>query len=366
MKKKIFAAICSVTMMAGATAFIPALDVFQASDAVVADAATTYGGWYNGIYWEYEADYGGYRITKCYNTTMSGQHLTTLPVPNKVGSPLQPVVSIDKNVFQNNSSSCCQYVQHVTMPNTIFNFGDNNFKNCTALQDITFSNTLITIGSYVCYGASSLTNINVPNSVRQIGTDFCGQTPNLQSADLGSGVQYIGEYAFWYATALQNITIPNSVVSIDRHFCSRATNLRNVNIGSNLKTMGNYGFYECSNIQNLNCSSTKITNLGRYTLNKYKANQTVILGGNYLLRYKGTATTYDNTAIRAVGPDAFKNTSARNVYLEYCSYMNNYAFSGSSNTTVYLSAGRMYSTYGSNYENIVRPMCSPATVVFHH
>ena len=363
MKKKIFAVICSLTMMAGAAASVPALDVFNSTDAIVAEAATQYSGWYNGFYWTYVEDYGGYRMIKCENRN----NLTSLTVPNKVyGNSQKPVVSIDKNVFQNNSTSKCQLVQHVTMPNTIFNFGDNNFKNCTALQDITFSTGLVTIGSYVCYGASNLTNINVPDSVRQIGTDFCGQTPKLTSASLGNGVQYIGEYAFWYSTALQSITIPNSVVSIDRHFCSRATNLRNVNIGSGLRTMGNYGFYYCSNIQNLNCNSTKIENLGADTLNKYRPNQTVILGGNYLLRYKGTATTYDSTAIRAVGPYAFFNTSTRNVYLEYCSFMNDCAFANSFNTTVYLSAGRMYSTYGSNYASIVSSRVSPATVVWHH
>ena len=366
MKKKIFAAICSVTMMAGAAASVPALDVFSGSDAIVAEAVTTYGGWYNGIYWEYVEDYGGYRITKCYNSKYDGTHVQYLTVPAQVGSPAKPVVSIDSNVFVNDSASNAQYIKTLSMPNTVFNFGSNNFKNCTALQSITFSNTLITIGSYVCYGASSLTNINVPASVRQIGTDFCGQTPNLQNATFENGVQIIGDYAFWYSTAMQNMTLPNSVRQIGSHFCYGATNLRNVNIGSGLETMGNYSFYNCDKIQNLNCNSTKIETLGRYTLNKYKANQTVILGGNYLLRYKGTATSYTNTSIKAVAPYAFNNTTAKTVYLPYCKFMNDCAFANSFGTKVYLSASLMYSIYGSNYANIIGSRVSPATIVWLH
>ena len=358
MKKKIFAAICSVTMLAGAAASVPALDVFNTSDAIVAEA---YSGYYNGCHWEYVQDITGYRITRCRNYN----HLENITIPSTIGG--QPVIALDHDAFVVGGDSQCEYVKNVTMPNTIYQIGNNFFKGCDKLESVTLSNTLITIGNYAFYNARALKNINVPNSVRQIGTDFCGQTPSLTSANLGNGVQIIGNYAFWYSTALQTMTIPNSVTTIDHHFCTNATGLRNVNIGTGLRTMGNYSFYNCNNIQNLNCNSTKIENLGAYTLNKYRANQTVILGGNYLLRYKGTASTYDNTAIKAVGPYAFKDASSTTkVYLEYCKYMNSNAFYGRSNTTVYLSAGAMYGTYGSNYASIVSSRVSPATVVWHH
>lgn len=341
-------------MLAGIPAFVPALDLAK---PVVAEA---YSGYYNGCHWEYVQDITGYRITRCRNYN----HLENITIPSTIGS--QPVIAIDSDSFVSGGDSNCQYVKNVTMPNTIYAIGNNFFRNCTALENVTLSNTLITIGSYVFYNATSLRNINVPNSVRQIGTDFCGRNLSLQNASLGNGVQMIGNWAFWNCTSLTNMTIPNSVTSIGTRFCSGATNLRNVTIGTGLNTMGNYGFYGCNQIQNLNCSNNHIDNLGADTLNKYKANQTVILGGNYLLRYKGTASTYDNSNIRAVGPYAFTNTNASHVYLMYCDIVNQAAFPQSSGTSVHLSASRMYSHYGSNYASIVSSNCSPATVVWHH
>ena len=115
--KKIFAAVCSTAMLAGA-AFAPALGILK-NTAITASA---YSGYINGCHWEYENEMGGYVITKCRNY----QHLQSVTIPPIING--EPVVAIADNAFIRNSESNAQYIVNLTMPNTIYKIGKNFFK----------------------------------------------------------------------------------------------------------------------------------------------------------------------------------------------------------------------------------------------
>ena len=156
MKKKIFAAICSVTMMAGATAFVPALDAFQASDAVVADAATndfSYANteaWYHFTYTNGVNANAGYKIT----SYQPYQWVTAVHFPDWVtdnNGHSGSLTAIGDSILNGNTR-----ITSVSVPDTVLNIGNNFCDGATKLQTATVSNNLKNLGNYGFYGCSAM------------------------------------------------------------------------------------------------------------------------------------------------------------------------------------------------------------------
>lgn len=321
MKKKIFAAICSVTMLAGTAAFAPDAVLFGSSDAIVAEA---YSGYANGCHWEYEMDITGYRITRCRNY----QHLTSITIPSVLFGT--PVTAIDDNAFVSGGDSNCQYVETVTIPEGVYRIGNCFFQNCKKLKYVNFPSSLKLIGSYVFSGCSKLQNINVPNNVERIGS----------------------------------------------RFCENATSLTSATLGTKLEMLGDYGFYGCSAMTSFSCPSQKITQFGygslwanRYADNYLATHNDLVLGsGTLLYRYVGSSSTvrYNNVKYvfdYAFGGDAWTGgSSVNNIYLPQATTFGTNAFKKVAGKNVHLNATVCRNAYGSNYKSIVENFCKPAIV----
>ena len=324
--KKIFAAICSATMLAGA-AFAPSLGIFKNSEIV----ASAYSNYINGCHWEYELDMGGYAITKCRNY----QHLQSVNVPTTING--QPVVAIYDNAFINNSESCAQYIVNITLPNTIYKIGKNFFRNCDKLQSITLPSALITIGDYSFYDADGLQNITFPNKVKQIGSYVCNWAYGLQNVTLGSQLEMIGEGAFARTPKLQNFNSSSSsmlkFISKDILVNSKWANDRANNdalyIGYNNRVLLRY--------------------------QRGGTNQTVSLGSNVRI----LADRAFNTAGWA-GSGQY----IRDIYCPRIEYIGSSVFGMTPSARVHLSGSLMFTHYGSNYAASVPPLVAPATAYF--
>ena len=159
MKKKIFAAICSLTMMAGAAAFAPALDVVSDADAIVAEAAASFSGasteaWYSFTYTNGYNASAGYKITY-----------------------YQPY----------------QWVENVHMPDWVTD-NDGHSGNVTA------------IGDSILNGNTKILSINVPDTVLYIGNNFCDGDTKLKTATISNNLKTMGSYGFYGCSAMNTFS----------------------------------------------------------------------------------------------------------------------------------------------------------------
>lgn len=88
----------------------------------------------------------------------------------------------------------------------------------------------------LCFFWSSLTKISVPNTVKKIDTRAFGSCYNLETIDLGHGVEEMGGYAtFMYCPKLKQIVVPNSVKNIGDSFVALCPNLEEIVFGESVE-----------------------------------------------------------------------------------------------------------------------------------
>lgn len=361
MKKQIFAAICSVTMMAGAAAFTPALDL-TADNAIVASAVDM---WYETIgFVRYGVTYtndinsmADYKIVYAANQALQPIDVT---IPTTVAG--KPVTAIGDNIFMNTNR-----LKAVSVPNGIATIGDNFLRNST-VTNINFNGNLYVIGDDCFRDTTSLKNVNIPSMTHTIGNNFCYHATGLQTINFGTAVQTVGSSC-----------------------CEGCTSLKTANLNSNLEYLGDYAFYGCSAMTAFNCPSTHLgdgwtgPDIGGGILwaNKWaddrlsNPNTTDLIfgSGSFLYRYvkkltSNTNITYSNVKYvydYAFGGDAWTyGNKVRKVYLPAAERIGHYAFKKCPYATVYLSPSKMRATYGSNYRQIVEQRCAPATVNWNY
>ena len=342
MKKKIFAAICSVTMMAGAAAVAPALGLTASSDALVAsaDSPTIVASEnINGVHWAIGYTNGinsmaGYKIIEAFNY------------------------------------NC---MQNVTVPNVVAGYPVNR------------------IGSDIFYGtgtnANHIINLTISSGIYGIEQNFFRDNHSLKYVNFNSDLYWFDDNCFYNATELRTLNIPNQVHTIGSNFCCGATSMTSVNLSDNLEYLGHYAFYGCSNMTSFNCNSahlTESTDFGHGILWANKWADTILSNPNtvdlkfgyndsFLYRYvkkltSNTNITYNNVKYvydHAFGGDAWNyGNKVRKVYLLNAERIGEYAFKKCPYATVYLTAKKLKASYGSNYKSIVEGRCYPATVVW--
>jgi len=333
MKKQIFAAICSVTMLAGAAAFAPALDFTAGSEEIVAKAVTfpiyeNIGGIRWGINYSNDVnEWGGYKIVSAWNYT----NITNVTIPTTVGG--YPINRIGDNIFMNTG-----VIETVTIPNQIGIVGDNFFRNNHSLKYINISSTL---------------------------TEY-------------------GHNCFLDATELRSINIPNSCYFLGDHFCENATKLQYVTIGNQLEYMGDYAFYGCNQMQGFSCSSTLMADsqwgYGIFWNNSWADNwnathtDTIFGSGTHKFLYRYNGTPASNGSISnytsnveyvydyAFGADAWTHgAEVKTLDLRHAKRIGTQAFKKLSKATVTLSRSRMKASYGNDYVNYVKAQAHPNT-----
>ena len=147
--------------------------------------------------------------------------------------------------------------------------GTNAFSGCEFLQSITIPNSVMSIGDYAFCSCKSLQSITIPNSVTKIGDKAFSSCKSLQSVTIPNSVTSIGDKAFFGCKSLQSITIPNSVTSIGDGAFIRCESLQSVTIPNSVRNIGNHAFRGC-NICLFICNSTYFQNDDACLFNKDK------------------------------------------------------------------------------------------------
>jgi len=201
------------------------------------------------------------------------------------------VTSIGMLAFGN-----CDFLESVTIPNSMTNISNNAFKVCKALPQIVISNKVTTVGKNTFMGCNNLTiyciasgkpngwndNWNPDNRPVVWGTKIVGDfiyrvtnSANLEVSvvkfegvgtsvtipsnpiinGVACNVTGIDNYAFANNSNLLEVVLPNSVKTIGGNAFSGCINLETINIGNSVEQIGANAFNGCENINTITISS---------------------------------------------------------------------------------------------------------------
>ena len=182
---------------------------------------------------------------------------------------IEYVVREGTEVICDGAFSDCEYLQFITIPNSVTSIGDEVFNGCKSLQFITIPNSVTSIGNRAFSGCKSLQSITIPNSVTSIGDKAFSGCYSLQRVTIPNSVKSIGDEAFSWCSSLQSVTIPNSVTKIGDYAFSVCYSLQSITIPNSVRNIGNNAFYLC-NICFFICNSTYFQNDDVCLFNKDK------------------------------------------------------------------------------------------------
>ena len=131
------------------------------------------------------------------------------------------------------------------------------FSGCDFLETITIPNSVESIGDYAFYGCDNL-HTNKYDNAYYIGKEsnpywILIKTINasIDSVIINENCKFISSYAFNDCTNLKSINIPDSVLCVGSYAFCNCINLTNVTIGKNVTEIGYNAFYKCSAISTI-------------------------------------------------------------------------------------------------------------------
>ena len=177
------------------------------------------------------------------------------------------------------------YLQSVSLPDTITSIGENSFWGCTNLNDFVLPKNITSIGNRAFHSCDRLTSISFPKTVQYIGEGVLGYCNSLQkiyvdsgnlhytssdgvlytkdkktliafpakkdavSYTIPAGVTRIGEAAFADCDKLEIIDVPATVSSIGNNAFSYCYSLNEMVIPVGVKKIEDSTFWDCTSLQ---------------------------------------------------------------------------------------------------------------------
>ena len=306
----------------------------------------------NIIYSENSSDYAysvndagdGVTITK-YNGSAKN-----IVIPSELGG--KPVTAIGEEAFYQNKT-----ITSVKIPEGVTSIGDDAFQNCGSLTEVTIPKSVTSIGDNAFAGCSSLTKVTIPEGVTSIGVGTFLYCDSLTEVTIPKSVETIGISAFAGCSSLTKVTIPEGVTSIGDTAFAGCSGLTEVTIPKSVESIGKQAFDDCDALTTVYYGGSK-TDWGKisigsdndpltkaniicaiqesngfaYTVTGDEATITGYTGSARSLAIPselggkpvtaiadkafygyGTPNIYIPKTIKAIGEDAFRNTSGSDV-----------------------------------------------------
>ena len=147
---------------------------------------------------------------------------------------------IGSSAFEN-----CYKLKSISIPAAVINVSDSAFERCLSLSSVSIANGVKTIGNNTFERCASLKSIVLPNSITSIGSWAFNHAESLETITLSTGMDEIAVAAFSGCYALTSIELPANIKKIGNSAFSDCTNLASLRILGNITSLGNSAFYKC-------------------------------------------------------------------------------------------------------------------------
>ena len=96
------------------------------------------------------------------------------------------------------------------------------------IKTVIIESGVTSIGVYAFTNCTNLTSVTIPDSISSIGKLAFANCSSLTAVNIPDRVISIDQWAFMFCTSLTSVTIPNSVTAIDKYAFYECTSLKNV------------------------------------------------------------------------------------------------------------------------------------------
>ena len=209
------------------TSFLVAL--FLATTALWAYDLMWDDMFYDYAYYNYDPYTGQYADTTLivvstpYDSPLKNRTSIVIPEEVKCGEQTFRVTEIGGGAFKG-----YDYLEAVTIPNTIKRIGSSAFSSCGSLTSINLPNSVTEIDENAFHGCKSLTSIVIPDSVKVIGQYTFYDCSGLRSVVFPEGLMSIGSYAFMDCINLTAMTLPENITTMGEGVFDKCTKLSHV------------------------------------------------------------------------------------------------------------------------------------------
>lgn len=147
--------------------------------------------------------------------------------------------------------SGCEYLTHITLPDSITSIGDRAFYECKKLTSVVLPDGVTTIGGHAFYYCNNLTNLVIPDSVVSIGSYAFDRCWSLKTIKVPPNLTCIENGVYSYCSGLSSITIPDNVREIGVSAFGDCTGLKKVVVGSSVELISWGAFSGCKNLNEI-------------------------------------------------------------------------------------------------------------------
>ena len=190
------------------------------------------------------------------------QYIDSISLPNtltKIGewafmdcdSLTEIVIPSSVTNWQRGAFYYCERLKTVTISEGITYIGDGAFSGCEILTSIFIPNSVKTIDAGAFSGCESLNEIIIPDSVTFIGESAFSGCTSLTQIVIPKNVSILKENTFWNCKNLQSITLPEGLTTIEENVFFSCKKLNEIIIPSSVVTIGSEAFKSCSNLSSV-------------------------------------------------------------------------------------------------------------------
>jgi len=169
----------------------------------------------------------------------------------------KPVTYIGEFAFHN-----CEFIETVTMPDTVTQIHQSAFYECVNLKTVAFSSNLETIAAHAFYKCTRLTNVKLPDTVWSIGESAFAQCDSITTLVMPKSLTSIQKNAFFACDSLTTVELNSGLMTIGESAFSNCSKLAEINIPDTVETIGNEAFYQCDSIKQITIPNS-VNSLGR-------------------------------------------------------------------------------------------------------
>ena len=182
-----------------------------------------------------------------------------------VPNTLKEIVITTATTIPYQAFSGLQYVECITIPDTVTSIGEQAFYNCTSLKRLNSTadglfnipESVTAIQPYTFYDCDAMTKVVIPAGVTSVGSYAFYNCSSLEEVEFATGceLETIGSYAFQNCVALPEIELPDTLTTIGDYAFGGCTAFTELQLPTSLTSIGHCAFINCSSLKRVNSTT---------------------------------------------------------------------------------------------------------------